>query len=76
MKRLLLAGIVAVAKALPLAQTVHAGPVAPTVPTDIAVPAGHKPFLVGDADRRADLLVQRDRGRSQVGARSPRGPNL
>lgn len=49
MKRMLLAGIVAVATTLPLAQTVHAGPVAPTVPTDIAVPAGHKPFLVGHA---------------------------
>ena len=49
MKRMLLAGIVAVATTLPLAQTVHAGPVAPTVPTDIAVPAGHKPFLIGHA---------------------------
>ena len=32
-----------------LAPAAHAGPPAPDVPTDIAVPAGHKPFLVGHA---------------------------
>jgi Protein of unknown function (DUF3455) len=49
MKRMLLAGIVAVAAALPLAQTVHAGPTAPAVPADIAVGDGHQPFLTGHA---------------------------
>jgi hypothetical protein len=49
MKRMLLAGIVAVAATFPLAQTVHAGPTAPTLPADIAVPEGHKPFLIGHA---------------------------
>ena len=32
-----------------LAPAAHAGPPAPDVPGDIAVPAGHKPFLVGHA---------------------------
>ena len=49
MKRSLLAGIVAVAATLPLAQTSHAGPAAPAVPTEITVPDGHKPFLTGHA---------------------------
>jgi hypothetical protein len=49
MKRTLIAGIAAVAAALPLAQTVHAEPAAPAVPGEIAVPDGHKPFLVGHA---------------------------
>jgi len=49
MTRMLLAGIVAVATTLPLAQPVHAGPTAPTVPGDIAVLEGHKPFLIGHA---------------------------
>lgn len=49
MKRMLLAGIVAVATALPLAQTANAEPTAPPVPGEIAAPEGHKPFLIGHA---------------------------
>jgi len=49
MKRMLLAGAVALATILPLAQAAHAEPPAPPVPGDIAVPEGHKPFLVGHA---------------------------
>jgi hypothetical protein len=49
MKRTLIAGIAAVAAALPLAQTVHAEPAAPAVPGEIRVPDGHKPFLLGHA---------------------------
>jgi hypothetical protein len=45
----LLVSIVAAVAALPLAQLAHAGPPAPPVPTDIAVPSGHKLFLVGHA---------------------------
>jgi uncharacterized protein DUF3455 len=37
------------AAAVALAPAAQAGPVAPGVPGDIAVPAGHKPFLVGHA---------------------------
>jgi hypothetical protein len=47
--RLLLAGIAAVAAAVPLTQTALAGPPAPTVPGTIAVGEGHKPFLIGHA---------------------------
>jgi hypothetical protein len=49
MKRMLLAGVVAVAAALPLAQSVQAAPAAPPVPGTIAVGEGHKPFLIGHA---------------------------
>ena len=48
MKRILLAGVVAAAAALPAAAV--AGPAAPSVPGDIAVPAGHKAYLVAHAD--------------------------
>ena len=37
------------AAAVAIAPAAHAGPPAPDVPGDIAVPAGHKPFLVGHA---------------------------
>ena len=47
--RRLLAGALAVAAAWPAAQAAQAAPVPPAVPTDIAVEAGHKPFLVGHA---------------------------
>ena len=47
--RLLLAGILAAAAAAFAPQAAHAGPEPPTVPGDIAPPAGHKPFLVGHA---------------------------
>jgi hypothetical protein len=47
--RLLLAGILALLAAWPLTQIAHAGPPAPTVPSAIAVPDGHKLFLVGQA---------------------------
>ena len=49
-KHMLLATIVAGAGITgPLAQAAAAGPDAPEVPTDIAVEAGHKVFLVGHA---------------------------
>jgi FtsP/CotA-like multicopper oxidase with cupredoxin domain len=48
MKRLLLAGLAAAAVALPAAA--QAGPAAPPVPGDVAVPAGHKPSLVAHAE--------------------------
>ena len=41
--------LVALVSALSLAQIAHAGPAAPAVPDDIAVPAGHKPYLIGHA---------------------------
>ena len=47
--RLLVAGIVAGAAALPLAQAAHAGPSEPDVPTRIQVPEGNKLFLVAHA---------------------------
>ena len=49
MNRILLAGIVAVATALTLAQTANAEPMAPPVPGEIVAPEGHKPFLIGHA---------------------------
>src|SRR4051794_1373057 len=47
--RLLLAAVVVAAAALPLAQVAHAGPAAPPVPGDVAVPDGNKVFLIGHA---------------------------
>jgi hypothetical protein len=47
--RLLVAGIVAAAAALPLAQVADAGPPEPVVPGTIAVEEGNKVFLVGHA---------------------------
>ena len=38
-----------VVAAWPLAQVATAGPTEPTVPTEIAVPAGHKLYLIGHA---------------------------
>jgi hypothetical protein len=49
MKRMLLAGVLAAAAALPLAQAAQAEPAAPAVPGTIAVDEGHKPFLIGHA---------------------------
>lgn len=69
--RLLLAALVALAAALPLAQAAAASPPGPVVPTRIRVEAGNKVFLVGHARRRPDLRVQRDRGWLQLGARGP-----
>jgi hypothetical protein len=48
MRRLLLAAVLAATAALPAAAL--AGPAAPPVPGDIAVPAGHKPYLVAHAE--------------------------
>lgn len=45
----LLAPVAVVAAALSVGQVAQAGPAAPQVPTDIAVPAGHKLFLIGHA---------------------------
>lgn len=45
----IVAGVVALVAAFPLAQVAAAGPSAPDVPTDIQVGAGHKVFLVGHA---------------------------
>jgi len=47
--RLLVAAIVALAAAWPLAQVARAAPDAPDVPTRIEVPDGNKVFLVGHA---------------------------
>jgi hypothetical protein len=47
--RLLVAAAVAIAAASSLAQVATAGPAAPDVPTEIQVPDGNKPFLVGHA---------------------------
>jgi hypothetical protein len=47
--RLLAMGIIVAASVGSLAQAAHAGPPPPAVPTDIAVPAGHKVYLVGHA---------------------------
>lgn len=47
--RLLVAAAVAIAAASSLAQVATAGPAAPDVPTEIRVPDGNKPFLVGHA---------------------------
>ena len=47
--RLLAAGVAAAAAAWPLVQVAHAGPVPPTVPSDVQVPEGNKVFLVGHA---------------------------
>jgi hypothetical protein len=48
--RLLFVVAAAVVAALPVAGPAHAAPVPPAVPGDIAVPAGHKPFLLAHAD--------------------------
>ena len=48
MRRLILAAVAAAAVALPAAAV--AGPAAPEVPTGIAVPDGHKPYLVAHAE--------------------------
>ena len=45
----IVASVVALVAALPLAQAAVAGPAAPETPTDVQVPAGHKVFLVGHA---------------------------
>jgi hypothetical protein len=47
--RHIVASVVALVAALPLAQAAFAGPAEPEVPVDIQVPAGHKLFLVGHA---------------------------
>jgi hypothetical protein len=48
MRRLIIAGIAALAAAVPAAAL--AGPAAPSVPADIVVPDGHKPYLVAHAE--------------------------
>jgi hypothetical protein len=48
LRRLLVAASL-VALATSLAGVAHAGPAAPAVPTEIVVPEGHKPFLIGHA---------------------------
>jgi hypothetical protein len=47
--RRLLAGIVAAIAVWPAAQAAQAATAPPSVPPDIAVEAGHKPFLIGHA---------------------------
>ena len=47
--RHIVASVVALVAALPLAQAALAGPTAPEVPMDIQVPSGNKVFLVGHA---------------------------
>ena len=48
MRRLVLAAVLAATAALPAAAL--AGPAAPPVPGDIAVPDGHKPYLIAHAE--------------------------
>ena len=48
MKRLILAAVATAAAALPAAAL--AGPAAPPVPSTIAVPDGHKPYLIAHAE--------------------------
>ena len=48
--RHIVASVVALVAAFPLAQGAFAGPAAPDVPGDIQVPAGNKVFLVGHAE--------------------------
>ena len=48
-RRHIVASVVALVAAFPLAQAAVAGPDAPEVPMGIQVPAGHKVFLVGHA---------------------------
>jgi hypothetical protein len=48
-RRRLLAGVVTALAALPAAQLAQAAPAPPTVPGDIVVEDGHKPFLLGHA---------------------------
>ena len=50
MKRTILTGLAATAAALTIAQGALAGPAAPSVPSDIAVPAGNKPYLIAHAE--------------------------
>jgi Protein of unknown function (DUF3455) len=45
----IVASVVALVAAFPLAQAAVAGPSVPEVPTGVQVPAGHKVFLVGHA---------------------------
>jgi uncharacterized protein DUF3455 len=47
--RLLLLATLAIAAVLPVTQPAYAGPAEPDVPGEIAVPAGHKLFLVAHA---------------------------
>ena len=48
-RRRLLAGILAAIACWPAAQAASAAPIPPSVPSDIAVEEGHKPFLAGHA---------------------------
>jgi hypothetical protein len=50
MKPLLIGLAAAVAAAIPLAGSATAAPAGPDVPSTIAVPDGHKPFLTGHAE--------------------------
>ena len=66
------AALVLAAAALLPAAAAHAGPPAPDVPTDIAVPAGHKPFLVGAATGVQIYPCQSTAGGYAWGASTPR----
>ena len=50
-----------------------AGPAAPPVPGEIAVPDGHKPYLVAHAEGVQIYDVHGGAGRSTPGGCSPRG---
>ena len=54
--RLLAAGVAAAAAAWPLVQVAHAGPVPPTVPSDVQVPEGNK-VLIDLAERKVEKHV-------------------
>jgi hypothetical protein len=72
MKRMLLAGVVAVTAALPLAQSAQAEPAAPPVPETIAVRDGHKPFLIGHATGAQIYTCQAIPGGHRWGLLAPR----
>jgi hypothetical protein len=72
MKRLLLAGVVVVAAAVPLAQSAQAAPPAPPVPGTIAIGDGHKPFLIGYATGVQIYVCQSIPGGHRWGFVAPR----
>ena len=70
MRRLILAGIAAVAAALP-SPAALAGPAAPAVPGEIAVTGGHKPYLIAHAEGVQIYACYCRGGRPRVAAARP-----
>ena len=77
--RRLLAGLAATAAAvaaLSAGQAAQAAPTPPAVPTEIAVPDGHKPFLLGHAAGVTDLDLHHRAGRPRLEpGHTERGPS-